>query len=121
MELTYADVARSFVVRLIAGYDRDGGASEAKLRQLIESLAYDPATATDEAVRERYQASVAWRWSSCSDTLEGAVPSSPRGLYPSRPEGRDGYRRCARSETASRTRHGVIRGAHARRDAHREG
>ena len=46
------------VVRQIAGYYRDGGPSQAKMRQLMESLVHDPATVTDEAVRERYEASI---------------------------------------------------------------
>jgi 4,5:9,10-diseco-3-hydroxy-5,9,17-trioxoandrosta-1(10),2-diene-4-oate hydrolase len=45
------------VVRMIAGYYRDGGPSLEKMRQLARSLVYDPTIVSDEAIEERYRES----------------------------------------------------------------
>jgi 4,5:9,10-diseco-3-hydroxy-5,9,17-trioxoandrosta-1(10),2-diene-4-oate hydrolase len=46
------------LIRMIAGYYADEGPSFQKMRQLMRTLVFDPSTVTDEAVHERYEASV---------------------------------------------------------------
>jgi 4,5:9,10-diseco-3-hydroxy-5,9,17-trioxoandrosta-1(10),2-diene-4-oate hydrolase len=46
------------LVRMIAGYYADEGPSFQKMRQIMRTLVFDPLSVTDEAVRERYEASV---------------------------------------------------------------
>lgn len=46
------------LVRMIAGYYADEGPSFQKMRQLMRALVFDPSSVTDEAVRERYEASI---------------------------------------------------------------
>lgn len=46
-------------VRLLLQYYQGDGPSPARMRQLLETLVYDPALITDAVVQERYQASVA--------------------------------------------------------------
>lgn len=59
-------------VRLLQQYYRGDGPSAAKMRQLLETLVYDPARITDPVVQERYQASVA------PDVLAMHAPGQPQ-------------------------------------------
>lgn len=59
-------------VRLLQQYYRGEGPSPARMRQLMESMVYDPALVTDEAVAQRYQASVA------PDVLAMYEPGKPQ-------------------------------------------
>jgi pimeloyl-ACP methyl ester carboxylesterase len=59
-------------VRLLQQYYRGEGASPAKMRQLMETMVYDPALVTEDTVNERYQASVA------SDVLAMHAPDRPQ-------------------------------------------
>ena len=45
-------------LRLIAGYYKDGGPTLDKMRRLLHTLVYDPASVPEEVVQERYRASV---------------------------------------------------------------
>jgi pimeloyl-ACP methyl ester carboxylesterase len=59
-------------VRLLQQYYRGDGPSEAKMRQLMETMVFDSALVTEAAVRERYQASVA------PDVLAMHAPGQPQ-------------------------------------------